>query len=207
MVLDDYSLSGGADNGRDAIHAPRTRGDTEKEKIQNVYPYPVPDVSKPAVKSPGGNTKEHGDDEDAGAKAPDGAAGKEPLKSNGAENAAGSSAGKEVETKDAKEMSFCLRYDAERDAEGSKLAILDKPHLRTASSISIQHLKKYIIQKFSLSKDFGLLQFSCRGKILDDQAKVGDVFETIWIVKTDDEDLPNGDLELHYFTTAPRTDQ
>lgn len=93
------------------------------------------------------------------------------------------------------EMSFCLRWDKEHDIPETKFYHLEKPYLRTSSQISILHLKKYIIQKYQLKCGTAPLRFRCKGKLLGDDLKVADVFETVWLD-------PSRDLELHFCTTV-----
>jgi hypothetical protein len=62
------------------------------------------------------------------------------------------------------EMSFCLRWDQEHDIATTKFYALEKPYLRTSSAITVLHLKKYLIQKYSLKRqDTAPLRFRCRG--------------------------------------------
>ncbi len=88
-------------------------------------------------------------------------------------------------------MSFCLRWDEENDIPDTNLCALETPYLRTNSQITILHLKKYLIQKLNLENDFELLQFRCKGQLLEDTDRVADIYETIWLD-------PNAELELFF---------
>lgn len=111
--------------------------------------------------------------------------------------AAGATDAGSVELKAPAEMSFCLRWNEDEDIEGTPLKALEKPYLRTSSAISIQHLKKYLGSKFpAVQNSLHILQFSCKGTVLQEHAKVADVYQTIW-------KDPGVDLELRFRCTAP----
>lgn len=86
------------------------------------------------------------------------------------------------------DVSFSLIHNPEQDESTLPLGSLQKPYLRTSASISVMHLKKYLVSKFGADNLMpAQIMLTCKGEACGNTMQVGEISENIW--KDDTKDL------------------